>query len=104
MEYSETSSDTLVVERRFFEMCSNIANEIKTKSSFSDDPDKPMSVEEASEFLNLAAQTIYGYTSRNEIPHTKRGKKLYFYKKELTDWLKKDKKSFASEEKTKKSF
>lgn len=53
------------------------------------DPDKLMSTEEASVFLNLAKQTIYGMTSKNLIPHIKRGKKLYFSKLELTDWLKK---------------
>ncbi len=44
-------------------------------------------VKQASEFLDLAPQTIYGLTSRNEIPHYKRGKKLYFLKAELERWI-----------------
>ena len=35
-----------------------------------------LSVEQAGKFLNLAKQTLYGFTSKNEIPFFKRGKKL----------------------------
>ena len=44
-------------------------------------------VKQAAAFLDLAEQTIYGLTSRNEIPHYKRGKKLYFLKAELEKWI-----------------
>lgn len=46
-----------------------------------------LSVEQAGAFLNLAKQTIYGFTLKNEIPFFKRGKKLYFRKSELEQWL-----------------
>jgi excisionase family DNA binding protein len=46
-----------------------------------------LSVKEASTFLKLAPQTLYGFTSKNMIPFIKRGKKLYFSKKELLIWL-----------------
>ena len=46
-----------------------------------------LSVEQAGAFLNLAKQTLYGFTSKNEIPFFKRGKKLYFRKSELEHWL-----------------
>lgn len=46
-----------------------------------------LSVEQAGRFLNLAKQTLYGFTSKNEIPFFKRGKKLYFRKSELEQWL-----------------
>ena len=46
-----------------------------------------LSAEQASQFLNLAKQTIYGLTCKNEIPFFKRGKKLYFKKSELEQWL-----------------
>jgi excisionase family DNA binding protein len=35
-------------------------------------------VDQASEFLNLAKQTLYTFTSKRQIPFIKRGKKLYF--------------------------
>lgn len=46
-----------------------------------------MSVTEASEFLNLERQTIYGFTSKRLIPFCKRGKRLYFSKKDLHAWV-----------------
>lgn len=49
--------------------------------------DKMLSISEACEFLNLAKQTLYGFTSKNEIPFIKRGKKLYFRKSDLEAWL-----------------
>jgi excisionase family DNA binding protein len=50
--------------------------------------DKPMSIKEVSEFLNVSVQTIYGYTHSSLIPHFKKGKKLYFLRSELNDWIK----------------
>jgi excisionase family DNA binding protein len=49
--------------------------------------DKIMSLQEASAFLNLAQQTVYGFTSKQQIPFIKKGKKLYFRKSELEAWL-----------------
>lgn len=44
-------------------------------------------IEQASIFLNLAKQTLYGFTSKKLIPFIKRGKKLYFQKSDLQNWL-----------------
>lgn len=52
-----------------------------------------LTIEEASEFLTLAKQTLYGFTSKNLIPFIKRGKKLYFKKSDLELWLMEGKKS-----------
>jgi excisionase family DNA binding protein len=46
-----------------------------------------LSVTEASEYLGIAKQTIYKYTSERFIPFKKVGKKLYFKKSELNEWL-----------------
>jgi excisionase family DNA binding protein len=46
-----------------------------------------LTVEQACEFLNLAKQTLYGFTSKRLIPFLKRGKKLYFKKTELEEWV-----------------
>lgn len=46
-----------------------------------------LTLSEACEYLNLAKQTLYGFTSKNDIPFIKRGKKLYFKKSELENWL-----------------
>jgi excisionase family DNA binding protein len=46
-----------------------------------------MNLTEACEYLNLAEQTIYGYTSNRTIPFIKKRKMLYFRKTELDLWL-----------------
>jgi excisionase family DNA binding protein len=46
-----------------------------------------MTIEEASEFLNLAKPTIYTKTSRGEIPYFKIGKKLCFKRSVLLEWI-----------------
>ncbi len=50
--------------------------------------DELLSVEQAAVFLKLSVPTIYGLVSRREIPSMKKGKRLYFSKQELTNWIK----------------
>jgi excisionase family DNA binding protein len=52
------------------------------------DPERPLSVKDASEFLGIPKNTLYGLTSRREIPFCKKGKQLFFFREELVDWLK----------------
>lgn len=47
-----------------------------------------LNLSEAVLFTGLSAQRIYELTMRREIPHYKRGKKLYFDRLELDEWLK----------------
>lgn len=61
------------------------------QSAEENNPDM-LSIEQASEYLNLATQTIYGYTSRRAIPFYKPYKKVYFLKSELEEWVKQGKK------------
>ncbi|MBR09479.1 MAG: DNA-binding protein [Rickettsiales bacterium] len=49
--------------------------------------EKFLSPQEAADFLGDALATLYGRTSKNEIPFYKRGKKLYFKKSELIEWI-----------------
>lgn len=46
-----------------------------------------MSIEQTSQFLNLAVPTLYGLTSKRQIPFIKKAKKLYFIKSKLHFWL-----------------
>lgn len=46
-----------------------------------------MTIEDLASYLSLSKATIYGYTFRNTIPYTKRGKRLYFEKSAIDDWL-----------------
>jgi excisionase family DNA binding protein len=45
----------------------------------------------AQEITGLAKPTIYGLVAQSKIPYMKQGKKLYFSKRELTDWIKQGK-------------
>jgi predicted DNA-binding transcriptional regulator AlpA len=47
-----------------------------------------MDVNQAAEFLGIAKATLYGKCCNLLVPHFKKGKKLYFDKRELIDWLK----------------
>jgi excisionase family DNA binding protein len=61
------------------------------------DVDQFLTIQEAGLFLNLSVPTLYGFTQRSEIPVCKRGKRLYFSKQSLTDWIKQGRKKTISE-------
>ena len=44
-------------------------------------------IEDVVEFTGFAKSTIYKMTSRREIPHRKRGKKLFFIPSEIWNWI-----------------
>ncbi|MBL0049665.1 MAG: helix-turn-helix domain-containing protein [Bacteroidetes bacterium] len=46
-----------------------------------------LTLKECAAYLDLAPQTIYGYTSNRLLPFIKRGKKLFFEKSKLEKWL-----------------
>jgi excisionase family DNA binding protein len=51
-------------------------------------PDELLTPAEAAKLLHLSKQTIYAKVSAREIPFSKQGKRLYFSKAELTEWVK----------------
>ncbi|NLI41356.1 MAG: helix-turn-helix domain-containing protein [Caldisericales bacterium] len=52
------------------------------------DPEKLLTIQEAAEFLRLTVPTMYGKVSKGELPVMKRGKRLYFSRTELLEYLK----------------
>lgn len=46
-----------------------------------------LNAEQAAEYLDMAKATIYVLTHKREIPHVKRGKRIFFYKDELDSWV-----------------
>ena len=58
------------------------------KKNGSQNSDKPLNIDEASDYLGIPKSTIYTLTSRQEIPFYKKGRQLFFFKEELKDWLK----------------
>jgi excisionase family DNA binding protein len=61
------------------------------------DDETPLTIDEAATYLKAAKQTLYHLTSRREIPHLKRGRKLYFLKADLDKWLKSHRKKTVEE-------
>ena len=59
--------------------------------------DELLSVSQAAKFLNLSVPTLYSKVSRKEVPVNKQGKRLYFYKAELVEWIKAGRKKTVSE-------
>jgi excisionase family DNA binding protein len=76
------------VRKVFSEQNSNSQPELNTQL---------LSAEQACAYLNLAKQTLYGFTSKQEIPFLKKGKKLYFKQTELEAWVNAGKHKSADE-------
>ena len=51
-------------------------------------PEQFLTIQEAAQLLNLTVPTLYSKVSRRELPVMKRGKRLYFSKTELIDYIK----------------
>lgn len=56
-----------------------------------------LTIQEAALFLNLKVPTMYDKVKKSELPVMKRGKRLYFSKTELTEYLKDGKKKTFAE-------
>lgn len=59
-----------------------------TKVEPTDQPEQLLTIQEAAQFLNLTVPTIYSKVSKGELPVMKQGKRLYFSRTELLDYLK----------------
>lgn len=46
-----------------------------------------MNIKQLSAYLDLSVSALYKMTSTKEIPHAKRGKRLYFDKKDIDAWV-----------------
>lgn len=72
-------------------MLTNIIRGVFTefKDGMIKNPELPeiINIRQAAELLNLAPQTLYGFTSAKKIPFLKRGKKLYFKRTDLIAWI-----------------
>lgn len=67
---------------------SNTLTKINEKMGSNIESSTLMSIGDASLFLGLTKGTIYVKTHKKTIPFSKVGKKLYFSKLDLIDWIK----------------
>lgn len=59
---------------------------------------KPLSIDDASKFVNLSVPTIYSLVSKRMIPFSKLGKRLYFSEEDLSNWIKSGRKQTIAED------
>jgi len=72
-------------------------DETQTNNTTHSEADKLLTIQEAAGIISLTVPTIYGLVSRSGIPCMKKGKRLYFSKKELSDWIKTGRKKTIAE-------
>ena len=61
-------------------------------------PEQLLTIQEAANLLHLTVPTIYTKHSKGELPNVcKRGKRLYFSKQSLLDWVKEGRKKSSAE-------
>ncbi len=84
---------TNISEQEFKEFLKDALKEILSDQlgALKKQPPDVLDVQQASDFLKLKVTTIYEKTSRKEIPHFKKGNKLYFHLSELQEWIKQGK-------------
>jgi excisionase family DNA binding protein len=82
---------------RLQEQLNNIEQLILRGTTPAVDTDELLTISQAAKFLNLSIPTIYCKVSRKEIPVNKQGKRLYFYKSELANWIKTGRKKTIAE-------
>lgn len=58
-----------------------------TKTQSTNIREKPIGVSKAAHILLLSVPSIYRKSKNLEIPHFKKGNRLYFYESELEAWL-----------------
>jgi excisionase family DNA binding protein len=88
MELKNSLDDAIrtIVKEENNLLLSKIENVLtQTKNVNSDH--KPLNFKETTEYLGCSKSYLYKLTSTNGIPHSKRGKHLFFDKKILHDWL-----------------
>jgi excisionase family DNA binding protein len=71
------------------ERLDRIEKAIQNLNNFSNVPDanQIMNIAEVATYIKVAKTTIYSMTHRNTIPHYKNGKKLYFKKSDIEEWI-----------------
>lgn len=75
----------------------NLEHLLKSQQNPASLSDRPMTISQAAEFVNLTVPTLYGFVSKRTIPFSKVGKRLYFSEAELTAWIKSGRKQSVTD-------
>jgi excisionase family DNA binding protein len=76
------------VVRQLIEKVEGIEILIQNLQPQKEDQQKMLNIREAAAFLNITVAALYSLVSRKDIPVNKPGKRLYFDKSELNEWIK----------------
>ena len=74
-----------------------ILNTTPSRVEPTDQPEQLLTIQQAAEFLSLSVPTLYTKVSKSELPVMKRGKRLYFSRTELMDYIKEGRKKSNTE-------
>ena len=75
----------------------NILKAVQNNNPTTDQPEQLLTIQEAAEFLRLTVPTMYSKVSKGELPVMKRGKRLYFSRTELMEYIKEGRKKSNAE-------
>lgn len=73
--------------------------ENKSSTATQSEDEFPIGIKEASKILDKAPQTLYGLVNRRKIPFHKKGRKLYFFKSEILQWIRNSSDTISVEKK-----
>ena len=88
-KHMSTFNDIPILLARIDDKLGIIAAWIQNGAS-QQDPHAILTIDEAVAFTGYSKSAIHSATSKDTIPHFKRGNKLFFFKDELVEWLKSD--------------
>lgn len=71
---------------QLYEKLNSIENILLNQSN-QPESDQLLTIQQAGEYIKLTPPTIYGLVSKNTIPYSKKGKRLYFSKLQLMEWI-----------------
>lgn len=85
------------VLRQLFEKLERIESIVEQLSPNAQDEDELLDIKGAADYLKVSVQSVYAKVSRLEIPVRKPGKRLYFSKHELRNWVENSRRKTAAE-------
>lgn len=88
-KHMSTFNDIPVLLARIDDKLGIIAGWIQNGAN-QQDPHAILTIDEAVAFTGYSKSAIHSATSKDTIPHFKRGNKLFFFRDELVEWLKSD--------------
>lgn len=82
----DNPEDKLTIKKLIAEVFQEQLKEALSNENSSRSEDRLL-IEQASEFLGISKSTIYKATCKRLLPHFKKGRRLYFSRKELQQWI-----------------